>query len=219
MLYDIFTQEYGEIRLIVCMAPSAHDLQDTLNTMSFATSTRKVRTTQGPQNELEGLQEAHVVKLNQSDSIAVKMNLLQVAKENCWITSVTRIPELAELAKMNTEELSKLSFTRVKSYAYLRGLSGLGFEMSNGLGAKAGHFYEAEDSKLPARIHTIHTAFLKNECNIHSIKFEGEGDTVLNIGKVDREDDDDDWRIGRIETLKLEPDESLIGCEIYYNYI
>ena len=63
MLKDIFDQ-YGFIRLIVCMAPSVHDLQDTLNTMSFATRTRKVRTAQGPQNELEGLREPHFVKLN-----------------------------------------------------------------------------------------------------------------------------------------------------------
>ena len=92
--------------MIVCMAPSAHDLQDTLNTMSFASNTRKVRTTQGPQNELEGLQEPHVVNLNQSGSIAVKMNLLHVAKDQNAITSVTRIPELAEMAKMTAEELS-----------------------------------------------------------------------------------------------------------------
>ena len=95
-------------------------------------------------------------------------------------------------------------------------LRGLGFEMSNGWGAKAGYFDEdAQDSELPARIHTIHTAFVKTEDFIHSFKFEGEGDTVLEIGnKV--ETDDDDRRIGRIETLKLEPEESLIGCEIYH---
>ena len=68
---------------------------------------------------------------------------------------------------------------------------------------------EPQVAELPARIHTIQIAFRNDERFIHSITFEGEGGSVLSIESDKQEDR------GRVETLKLEPGESLIGCEMY----
>jgi len=43
--------------LVICVGPSAYDKQDTLNTMSFTTSTLKVRKAIGRKTHFEGLRE------------------------------------------------------------------------------------------------------------------------------------------------------------------
>lgn len=113
MLADLFTN--GCIRLVTCAGPSAYDLQDTLNTMHFATSTLKVRKAIGPKSHIEGLRHQHIVNLNEAGSLAITRSAPFIAeKRQLAVTTSLIFPTLLELAAMSSTELSCTRLVRLK---------------------------------------------------------------------------------------------------------
>ena len=55
----------------------------------------------------------------------------------------------------------------------------------------------------------------KDEALIHSIKFEG--DSTKEIGLVDKEDTEDENRKGRVERFTMQPNEKLLGVEMFHD--
>ena len=81
MLSDTFGGEWQtqQTNILVCMGPSAHDKQDSLNSMCFAADTGKARSMIGPMNELEGLRGEHVLLLDPAGKIAVTRSITVLA--------------------------------------------------------------------------------------------------------------------------------------------
>ena len=122
------------------------------------------------------------------------------------------IPDLAELTKRPPGEVTELSPATIH---YDKDMFVFGMSLNNGQRLVGGADWKCSNTvEIPKKLTKIDVIFKKHEKFLYSMIFHGE--TVAQIGNRHEDWTTDAVKEGRRETVKLEPGEELLGCEMHY---